>query len=463
MSKHLRRTVDFCDKWLFLLTLFEIHLYNRCILLFGLEEYMDIFCICFELIAINLFFLFGLHVCYTHKKIYFVISGIVFCLFWLNMYILPLPFPSTIFILGIVLLVFEENIFLKIGWFLIFELLESILANLLVFVFSALSNYDIDILYTWADVVCYSLGCVGCIFMKINRISEKNFLYSMHKKNYVLLVITAFVDFVLSGIVGVFFFHPISIMGQRIIVFLILGVICMSFLILFLYFKLQHYHIALQQTAELNQRALKLEELHYAELQQKNEDLRAFRHDYNHHILAMQELAKQENYNALTNYIQNLSQVKEQTYYLSTNHAVADAIVNYFYERLPEQTQFQLLGKFSKPFLVEDSDLCTILSNLIKNAVEATRIVSNNTERKDSTQTILLEIGSDLEHAQIMIENSSISYSAQELERLNTSKVDGINHGFGLKNVKQVVKKYHGTMDIRCENGIFSVCIFLST
>ena len=74
----------------------------------------------------------------------------------------------------------------------------------------------------------------------------------------------------------------------------------MTIIILFLYFKLQHYHLALQQTAEHAKKALKLEELHYMDMQQKNKDLRAFRHDYNHHILAMQELAKQKDFQSLT-------------------------------------------------------------------------------------------------------------------------------------------------------------------
>lgn len=421
---------------------------------------MNIFLFGLELLATFSVFFFFLHCSLKKGKMKWSFFSLIVVLYLI---LHNFPIPETVYILPSMILLFEGSTLFKISVVSLYVLLDNLLGSIFALLYCCVTG-EPSIDFNCYSISFYLLTIGSCVLIYLFHSKKEPFSSDLSKKSYILIIFVCIFDLLLTLITDLFLGNELNKKyDSLILVFVIFLVICMSLLILFLYFKLQHYHIALQQTAELNQRALKLEELHYAELQQKNEDLRAFRHDYNHHILAMQELAKQENYNALTNYIQNLSQVKEQTYYLSTNHAVADAIVNYFYERLPEQTQFQLLGKFSKPFLVEDSDLCTILSNLIKNAVEATRIVSNNTERKDSTQTILLEIGSDLEHAQIMIENSSISYSAQELERLNTSKVDGINHGFGLRNVKQVVKKYHGTMDIRCENGIFSVCIFLST
>lgn len=101
---------------------------------------------------------------------------------------------------------------------------------------------------------------------------------------------------------------------------------------------------------------LALEERHYNDFCKKNEDLRAFRHDYNFHIMVMQELAKHPNPDKLKNYVNDLSNIKEQVYYLSTNHAVSDAIVNYFYENSPQNVLFELEGKFPENIFVNDSD-----------------------------------------------------------------------------------------------------------
>ena len=262
---------------------------------------------------------------------------------------------------------FKGNAYLKIAYCLLYTLLEGIIANIFALILSQFVTYNVIPLYQGADIIFYTISCVIFIFLKCNRCQKKKFSYRLKKKDFFLLFFIIILNFSLCLFACIFFFHliAITIKVQLCFTFLILLMICMSMFILFLYFKLQHFHQALEQTVEHTKKTLKLEELHYLDMQQKNKDLRAFRHDYNHHILAMQELAKQGNYDNLTKYIENLSQIKEHTHYLSTNHVVADAIVNYFYEHLPEHTQFELLGKFSKPFFVEESDLCIILSNLV--------------------------------------------------------------------------------------------------
>lgn len=420
------------------------------------------------------FFLFGLELLATFSIFFFFLrcplkkteKNWIFSILILLLYI-PFhhfPIPETFFILPIMLLLFKRTTLFKISVISLYVLFDNLFGSIFALSYCHVTGKT-NINFTIYSIFFYLLSISFCILFFLFHSKKEQIAISLSKKNFILISCMCLFDLLLTLITDLFFFDKLNKKnGSFILVFFILLVICMSILILFLYFKLQHYHLALQQTADLNQKALKLEELHYAELQQKNEDLRAFRHDYNHHILAMQELAKQENYKGLTNYIQNLAQVKEQTYYLSTNHTVADAIVNYFYERLPEQVQFQLLGKFSKPFFVEESDLCTILSNLLKNAVEAVQLLQISTDKGTYTdRIILLEIGSDSDHVQIMLENSSIPYSPQEMEHLNTTKEDTLNHGFGLRNVKQVVKKYHGTIDMRWNNGMFSTCIFLST
>lgn len=424
---------------------------------------MNTFCYFLEIIATILLFSFGLHYEFTSKKTRFIISGIFIILWGVYISIDPIPFPSTVFIALIILLIFKGNAYLKILYCLIYTLFESIVANSFVFIISHLFNNNFSALYRGADFIFYSISCVFCVFLKFQHTQQNNLGYTIKKRDYLLLIFTIIINFLLSIFASILFFEPITTRVQQFVAFFILLMICMTILIFFLYFKLQQYHQKLQQTATHAKKALKLEELHYMDLQQKNKDLRAFRHDYNHHIFAMQELAKQKNYNSLTKYIENLSQIKEQTHYLSTNHMVADAIVNYFYEHLPKQTQFELLGKFSKPFFVEDSDLCIILSNLLKNAVEAIeKLPIDEYNKTGMERSLFLEISSDANQIQIKLENSSLPYTSAQLNNLNTTKADTLNHGFGLQNVKQVVHKYHGVIDMQWDNGTFSTCIFLA-
>ncbi len=68
----------------------------------------------------------------------------------------------------------------------------------------------------------------------------------------------------------------------------------------------------------------------------------------------------------LKNYVEHLSGIKEQMYYISTNNSVCDAIVNYFYENLDKNIEFKCDGKFPESIFVNDSDLCVVFSNLLK-------------------------------------------------------------------------------------------------
>ena len=230
----------------------------------------------------------------------------------------------------------------------------------------------------------------------------------------------------------------------------------MSIVLLILYFRLQHYHSLLQQTNAIQRNLLDLETQHYQDLQQKTLDLRTFRHDYNYHITAMQGLVAQNDWTGLQNYISNLSQIKEQFYYLSSNHPVADAIINYFYERVPDHTEFQVNGKFSEELFLNDTDLCIILSNLLRNAVEAQSKLA-----ADDSKNIQISLQSNEQSILIQVENTSRAYESRKLTNLTTSKKDTINHGFGLLNVRNMVKKYDGKLDLLYENGIFKTSVYL--
>ena len=50
---------------------------------------------------------------------------------------------------------------------------------------------------------------------------------------------------------------------------------------------------------------------------------------------------------------------------------------------------------------------------------------------------------------------------AQKNLRLQTSKADKENHGFGLRSMKEVVERNHGAMEIRAEGERFEVFLYM--
>lgn len=371
-----------------------------------------------------------------------------------------IPDPDTFCILVIVLLIMKEKWYFNLCWIFVFTLALNIISNITAYTYYFITRYP-----PATDTSPYKIqSCLLCIliiavsfYISKRQLLNRDSIRRINWKGYILLSFVTLVDFIMSSLSSLLIDDfPLGIRLSHILLAAIFITILMSIVLLILYFRLQHYHFLLQQTNAIQRNLLNLETQHYQDLQQKTLDLRTFRHDYNYHITAMQGLVAQNDWTGLQNYISNLSQIKEQFYYLSSNHPVADAIINYFYERVPDHTEFQVNGKFSEELFMNDTDLCIILSNLLQNAVEAQSKLA-----VDDSKNIQISLQSNEQSILIQVENTSKAYDSRKLTNLTTSKKDTTNHGFGLLNVRNMVKKYDGKLDLLYENGIFKTSVYL--
>lgn len=229
-----------------------------------------------------------------------------------------------------------------------------------------------------------------------------------------------------------------------------------SLVILALYLRLHRLNKLLNEANNTNMKLLKLEENHYMTLQNKNMDLRAFRHDYNHHIRALQKLVS-DSPDKLVHYIENMAEIKEYTHYISCNSLVADSIVNYYYEKFRNiKAAFQVTGMLPEHIAIEDSDLCVILSNMLSNAYdEMIRIAYDKT----NTPVVYCSIFILNNYIEICVENTSHEYTGTSIT--GTSKADTINHGFGLRNIEKAAKKYNGSLHVDYSDNRFRTSVRL--
>lgn len=232
-------------------------------------------------------------------------------------------------------------------------------------------SQDSNLLSIYNDTV--SLIFIFTILIKFNKKIQINIAYlkKLDIKNFILIFLMVIIDFFLSGISSLLFYDNINHTGRRILLLAIYTMLTLSIIILILYLRIVRIRSELEQLNNMKSKMLSLEEQHYKDVLEKNSDLRAFRHDYNYHITALQALAQNNDFNKLKDYINHLTQIKTNLYYISTNNTISDAIVNYFYENIPNNTEFKIDGKFSENTFINNDDICVILSNLLKNAYEA--------------------------------------------------------------------------------------------
>ena len=81
-------------------------------------------------------------------------------------------------------------------------------------------------------------------------------------------------------------------------------------------------------------------------------------------------------------------------------------------------------------------------------------------EDKENYPKIYIFLYANAEYLSIIIENTC-TYLNNTIQTLPTTKMDSQNHGFGLKNIRDIVKKYNGNLELTCEKNIFKATCYL--
>lgn len=369
------------------------------------------------------------------------------------------PLPHTFIIIPIIFLLFKETASFKLCMVTACTLGEGIIVYFLSNLYSLLTEFtnmpsDSLPLYKLDYFVftCFII-CSLCLHKK--RKIRSQILHTIDNRSYVLITISSICAFALLNTLSLTF-DTLSNLGKCVMTILTILLIVGLLTTVIIFITAQYRNILLKEKDALNQKFLEMEQAHYAELERKNLDLRAFRHDFNSHILTLNNLLQEKEWERATQYIQNLSLIQTQNSYISSGNLIADAILNHYYDTLNDDVLFKVSGYFLPDCFVTDFDLCTIISNLLKNATESLENIAND------EKAIYLNIDASNERILILLKNTARAFDSTELVNLQTSKSDKKNHGFGLANIQTITEKYHGFLQISYENPFFITQIVLN-
>lgn len=190
------------------------------------------------------------------------------------------------------------------------------------------------------------------------------------------------------------------------------------------------------------------------EIQNMYRQVRGWRHDYRNHINNMKIQLANENYGELETYLDQLAEDLDTVdTVIKTGNVMADAILNSKLS-VAEKMKVKINVKANIPenLLLSDVELCSVLGNMLDNAVEAC------SKLPEEERFIRVYIGKLKGQLYLSVQNSAGGVRKEKGFYLSTKEGE---HGYGLFRIDRVAKKYGGFVNRQNEEGVFATEITL--
>ncbi|CEP43903.1 sensor histidine kinase [Paraclostridium sordellii] len=203
----------------------------------------------------------------------------------------------------------------------------------------------------------------------------------------------------------------------------------------------------------LENQNLKLEYSYYRELEENQKNVRKLNHDMNNHLSVIYSFLEYDNLEGAKEYFNELSDKFNVSNRVFCKNSIVNAVINSKYNlAIKNQIDCFFNIDIDEILPLEDIDLCSIFSNTLDNAIEASLKLNDISKRK-----ISLKARCDKGYFSFSICNNYNGIIKFNKGKYSSTKSDSSMHGFGLENVSEIVNKYSGTLDITYSEFEFNI------
>lgn len=297
----------------------------------------------------------------------------------------------------------------------------------------------------WIFILIFFITFSICITIIIFEVKIEKRL-----KNLINILRILFVSFILDALLYDFKLYIFDIS------FLSLGILLIELYILITLFRDISKLKKIKEDNNFLNLQLDYQLKYYHNLKEKNSNLKSYKHDMLNHWSTVYNLITNNNIENSKEYIltmiNNFSNEKKTL--IDTGNPILDSILT---EKIEIATKKNIQVStdifINRNLKIDLLDCCTIFSNILDNAIEASSKVANN-------KCIEIKLISKNNMLICKISNS-IDKNIKINKNLETSKEDRSSHGIGLKNVKNAIKKYNGELSINYTEFTFTVSFIL--
>lgn len=236
--------------------------------------------------------------------------------------------------------------------------------------------------------------------------------------------------------------------------FLCIVMVVLNLCVFYLYHVLQRNYVQLREQDIYRQQTLAYQNQLEVIMKSQNH-IRALKHDMKNHVLTLQALAKGSQSEELFEYLTSMQEfMTNPSEYVFTGNEALDSLLNYKLQKAKENLKtVETDIVIPEQVRLHSFDLNVVIGNLLDNAIAA----SEQTEERFLEFRMRMEKGILFLHMVNSCDN--ITDGVCDIGKMSEKSAEG--HGIGLANVRRIVEKYCGDMEMNCGSNRMETDIML--
>lgn len=195
-------------------------------------------------------------------------------------------------------------------------------------------------------------------------------------------------------------------------------------------------------------------------IMKSEEKVRGLRHDLKHHLNELLLMAEADRAADIRDYVRDMQvYMTYEREYASSGNTDIDSLINLMLDKAKNELE-NVKCKVSVPQEIDipSFDWNIILGNLLDNAISAAKESDDKfLQIKISYQRGILFISIKNSYSGTRMKAGDRYITTKSYDRTDRTQV----HGMGIQNVKRIVEKYNGSIELSDENGIFDVKVLM--
>ncbi len=297
------------------------------------------------------------------------------------------------------------------------------------------------------------LLCVALVLLSRTRVAKTKSIQLTIGEGIVLSVFCMFSPVIVIGLE--WFEGLVNAPAYRVVWVLFMIILNIAVVYGIAYRKRAVYY---RQLAEGYKKEFEAEYSQFQDYKKQQQDTIKFRHDWKNHMLLLQEMMEQEEYEKAEQYFCDLTQsVSDAKVKVATGNELVDMILSTKAGEMEESgITLHYKGDMSPLGFMKQADCLILLSNLLDNAIEANAKITGrryiNMRAKKTGGVFYLELSNPMQ-----------GKLKRREDKILTTKADSESHGIGLSNVYDIISAYKGEWKTEEKHGEYKIQMMFPT